>query len=106
MAFCEYPVPNPFASAVAPKLCGKVDRTMLTAVPYQASRFGEVEMRVQPLCLKHSCQIATFRFTQSLYTPFTDDEIIFLRDQGFDVLELVEPDRWHGPSKPKDLPDS
>ena len=107
MAFCEYPVPNPFASAVEPKLCGKADYTMMSAVPYQASQMGEVEIRIQPLCLKHSTQIAAFRFAQSVcHEPFTDAEIIFLHDQGFDVLELVEPDRWHGPKLLPDHPDS
>ena len=96
MAFCEYPVPNKLASAVAPKLCGEVERALLSIVPYQA-RSGEVEMRIQPLCLKHACEIATFKYAQSLRVPFTTNEMIFLRDQGCEILGLLDPADKHGP---------
>ena len=96
MAFCEYPVPNKLASAVAPKLCGEVDRALLSLVPYQ-DRSGEIETRIQPLCLKHACEIATFKYAQSLRVPFTTNEIIFLRDQGCEILGLLDPADKHGP---------
>lgn len=102
MAFCLYPIPNKFASAAQPKLCGVCDRVLLSAVPYQRSQFAAVEMRIQPLCLRHSCEVAVFKFAQSLYTPFTDDEILYLKNNGFDVLELVDASNWHGPPKPKE----
>lgn len=47
--------------------------------------------KAQMLCPKHSIEITTYKFVQELpRQPFTDGELEFLMQHGYDLIDLVD----------------
>jgi hypothetical protein len=111
---CTYPVANKLALAARPTLCGAKGHLMITDVPYDENRTGmgteRIIYKAQMLCMKHSIEIATYKFAQELpKQPFTDGEIEFLLDHGFEMIDLVDPDDPRSPqyiAPPEELNDN
>lgn len=99
---CTYPVINPLASSARPTLCGAKGHLIITDVPYDENRTGlgaeRIIYKAQMLCLKHSVEIAAFKFTQEMpRRPFTGGELEFLMKQGFELVDLIDFDDERSP---------